>query len=161
MYDLVLNDEGWADANILLKNISKNHNEYKAITYFDLELAIRSGDKRRHELTDQRIRALYGHTTKVKIQKEIKEPPFYLYHGTAISNLKKIKASGLQKMNRHYVHLFPDIKPAKQVALRKTTKVIVLTIQAKDAAASGINFYCESNIWLCDYVPASYIEFKT
>lgn len=157
-YNVVLDNEGWADIDTLLDSIARNHSEYESITYADLVSAINSSEKKRHEIIGKKIRALYGHTIDASIKKTNTIPPDFLYHGTSNNNLKKIKIEGLRKMNRQYVHLSSDIEQATQVALRKTTNPIILKINALQASNSGVFFYKETNVWLCDFVAASFIE---
>ena len=123
--------------------------------------AINSSDKKRHEINDQRIRALYGHTIDTSIERINTIPPIFLYHGTSSNSFKKIKAEGLKKMSRQYVHLSVDIEQANQVASRKTTKPVILKIKAMYAASTWIIFYKETNVWLCDFVPVEFIEIET
>ena len=61
-------------------------------------------------------------------------------------------------MNRQYVHLSANIEQAQQVAIRKTSNPVILKIKATDAANTGIAFYKEDTVWLCDFVPVIFIE---
>lgn len=157
-YQIVLDKDGWGDVEILLKNIAKRHEEYNDIRYIDLVSAINSSDKKRHELKGKRIRALYGHTINILIERTNAVPPILLYHGTSNKNVKKIKVEGLQKMNRQFVHLSSNIEQARQVGFRKTNNPVVLKIKAVEAVENGLVFYKEDSIWLCDYVPPKFIE---
>lgn len=61
---------------------------------------IENSDKKRHELVDGKIRAIYGHSIPKKIVKESTEPPVILYHGTASRFIKSIKDKGLLPKGR-------------------------------------------------------------
>ena len=61
-------------------------------------------------------------------------------------------------MGRQHVHLSVEIEQAKWVATRKTTKPVILKIRAVDATSTGIIFYKETNVWLCDFVSPEFIE---
>lgn len=157
-YNLVLDENGWADINVLLASLQDKHTEFAMINYGDLLTMLKSNPKRRHDLDGQRIRALYGHSIKALVKKEAKEPPLFLFHGTDNHCLELIKVEGLKKMARQYVHLSSDIEQAGLVANRKTKKPVLLKIRATDAALSGIKFYQEDNVWLCDFIPTDFIE---
>lgn len=77
-YNIILDNSGWSDVNTLLTNIAKNHSEYNGIAYVDLISAINSSDKKRHEINEQRIRALYGHTINTSIERLNTIPPFFV-----------------------------------------------------------------------------------
>lgn len=160
-YNILLDNSGWGDVNTLLISIAKHHSEYADVTYADLISAINSSVKKRHEINDQRIRALYGHTINSLIERINAVPPIFLYHGTNSNSLKKIKVQGLKKMTREYVHLSADIEQAKQVASRKTTKPVILKIRSMEAASTGIVFYKETDVWLCNFIPVEFIEMET
>ena len=49
----------------------------------DLKIMIEKSEKKRHELKENKIRALYGHSIPMKIVKEEGVPPKFLYHGTS------------------------------------------------------------------------------
>lgn len=157
-YGLVLDQNGWADIDDLLFSIHKKHPQYALISHKDLASMISSDTKKRHELNERKIRALYGHTIKNIIKKNSTEPPCVLYHGTSSKNVDLIKKEGLKKMERQYVHLSSDPIQAVRVAARKTKTPVLLTIRAKDAFLRGVEFCTEGNVWLCAFVPNEFIE---
>ncbi len=70
--------------------------------------------KRRKSL----IRANQGHSFQVDVEPEKKEPPEYLYHGTAEKYRNSIDEQGLIPKSRLYVHLSSDIETAVKVGSR-------------------------------------------
>lgn len=65
---------------------------------------------------------------------------------------------GLQKMQRHHVHLSGDKITAIRVAERRG-KPIILEIKAGEMHASGYRFYLSDNgVYLTDHVPVNFIE---
>lgn len=124
---------------------------------------IEKSEKKRHEIKENSIRALYGHSILMKIVKEEAIPPKVLYHGTAHNFLSKILNNGLSPMSRQYVHLSEDIKTANLVGKRKDKHPIILVINTENARAEGIKFYLgNEKVWLADSIPSEFIEvFKT
>lgn len=118
-----------------------------------------TSEKKRHEIKDNRIRALYGHSTEEKIAKEISRPPDILYHGTANRFLQSILEHGLVSMERQYVHLSCDRQTAVEVGKRRDDKPVILAVHAAAAWRDGVPFYHgNETIWLADRIPAQYIE---
>lgn len=157
-YNLQLDKEGWVNLSDVL--VSLKHRGFPFVTEHDLVLMIEKSEKKRHQIIDGRIRAVYGHSIKEKIDKTVTEPPFILYHGTVISNIESIRNKGLLAMERQYVHLSADIKTAKLVAGRRQGAIVILVIQAHEAFAGGISFYQEeNNIWLSEPIAPKYINF--
>ena len=156
-YGLVLDDDGWVDIEDLLKALRKKK-KWNKVDVIDLVKIIDESNKKRHEIIDNKIRALYGHSTNKTIIKEKIEPPEFLYHGTARRFLDSIKKNGLTPMKRQYVHLSEDKETAYEVGKRRDSKPVVLKVMAKDAWNNGVAFYLGNDtIWLSDLIPNNYI----
>lgn len=158
LYELELDDEGWASVESILVALRKEQPEWADLCEADLARMIEGSSKRRHEVKDGRIRALYGHSIVNKLKRTPATPPDVLYHGTAPDVVALIKSSGLLPMGRQYVHLSVDEATAVEVGRRKTRKPTILRVLAADAHANGILFY-EGNekVWLADCVPTQFI----
>lgn len=158
LYELELDDAGWVATDALLAALRGERRAWSSLTEADLSAMIAQSDKKRHELRDSRIRALYGHSTPQKLLKEPAEPPAMLYHGTSPDAAKSIKADGLRPMSRQYVHLSADTEMAMQVGRRKADAPIILVVNAGKAHASGVAFYRGNDrVWLADIVPPAFV----
>lgn len=156
-FGLILDEYGWADAYILLSSLNKLYTSIH-LTFQDMEEIVCTDEKGRYEIKDGKIRAVYGHSVKIKIKKKKTKPPEILYHGTTPKAAESILKSELLPMGRQYVHLSIDKETAIKVGERRTDKPVVLKVMAASAYKDGINFYEENNgIWLSDRVPAKYI----
>ncbi|OJW72695.1 MAG: RNA 2'-phosphotransferase [Spirosoma sp. 48-14] len=153
---ITLNEQGWTDVDILLATL--NQRGYR-ITREQLAYLVETNNKKRFAFSqdERQIRANQGHSVEVDLGYIEKQPPQFLYHGTATRFLELIRAEGLKKMNRHHVHLSADEQTAFTVGSRHG-KPIILTIKAGEMAATGYIFYqSENGVWLTDAVPATYI----
>lgn len=158
-YELELDDAGWVDIDALLAALQNHRAVWEGVSEADLQAILAQSDKRRFEIHDGRIRALYGHSVPQKIAKTPTRPPDTLYHGTTQRVLPIILADGLKPMRRQRVHLSCDIPTAEQVARRKGSDIVVLRVDAAAAYAQGIPFYQgNETIWLADSIPAAYLS---
>lgn len=147
-----LDSMGWTDVDLLLEKLH--------ISIEELEYVVVNNKKKRFDLSDDklRIRANQGHSVEVYLDLVPQTPPKVLYHGTATRFLDSIARTGLQKMNRHHVHLSSDIETAKQVGMRHG-KLHVLLINSGAMSETGILFYkTKNNVWLTDSVDVQYIS---
>jgi putative RNA 2'-phosphotransferase len=159
-YELELDENGWVEIDHLIEAL-RTEKKWIDITINDLYKMIDISDKKRHEISNGKIKALYGHTLPNKIKIEEKEPPEILYHGTARRFIEKIKQEGLLPMNRQYVHLSIDKETALIVGKRRDEKPFLLTINSKLAFKNGIKFYKGNDkIWLADCINNKYIQFE-
>ena len=158
LYELELDDEGWVDVEYLLTGL-RQRRRWRNVTFEDLQAVLDLPGKKRYELVNGRIRALYGHSTTSKIRKTPAEPPLVLYHGTAPETAVIILREGLKPMSRQYVHLSVDVETAVHVGSRKAPNPTILKIRAHQAHQQGIPFYEGHDlVWLADTIPAEFIE---
>ena len=154
---VTLDPAGWVAVDELLRGCAAHGH---AISRELLDEIVRTSDKQRFAFSDdrRRIRANQGHSVEVELQHAAAEPPELLYHGTAERNLASIMQHGLQKRERHHVHLSPTPQIAHQVGQRHG-KPVVLRIDARQMHADGFTFYLTpNNVWLVDQVPAKYLS---
>lgn len=158
LYELEIDDEGWTPIEDVLAALWKQREDWSELTEVDLARMIETSSKRRHEIQDDRIRALYGHSIAGKLKKTSAPPPDVLYHGTAPATVPAIESLGLLPMKRQYIHLSVDEATAKEVGRRKAKHPTILRVMAADAHAAGIHFY-EGNekVWLADQMPQEFI----
>jgi putative RNA 2'-phosphotransferase len=158
-YELEPDEEGWVSVGSLLDGLRAGSRRWHNVTEADLVEMVERSDKRRYELRDGRIRALYGHSLPGRLSREPATPPHLLLHGTSRRVLDRILQSGLQPMRRQYVHLSADRATALEVARRKPSPHVVLEIDATAAAEAGVRFYLGNDkVWLADAVPPRFLR---
>ena len=157
-YELELDEYGWVDIQQLLYSLQEQH-VWRHLNESDLHTMIAESEKKRHEIKEGKIRALYGHSIPQKIVKEKSEPPELLYHGTPKRFVDAIMKQGLVPKGRQYVHLSEETKTALQVGKRRDDTPVILLIQAKKAWEDGVSFYHGNEmVWLADKVDSRYIS---
>ncbi|MEL7500811.1 MAG: RNA 2'-phosphotransferase [Planctomycetota bacterium] len=160
LYELELDDEGWVPVAHLLESLRSENESWNAIVENDIAEMIRTSSKRRHEIHDGRIRAIYGHSIQNKLKRRAATPPEILFHGTSPRVVGAIETEGLNPMNRQNVHLSIDKATALEVGKRKSKEPVLLRVRSLEASENGVAFY-EGNekVWLADEVPAQFIDF--
>lgn len=157
--DIILDENGWANVDDLIKGINRAG---KQIDFITLKRIVNENNKQRYSFSDDqiKIRANQGHSIKVDIELEEKIPPESLYHGTAKRFIESIMNMGIQKQSRQHVHLSSDLNTAYSVGKRHG-EPIVLKINSKAMFEDGYKFYISKNmIWLTDLVPVKYISIE-
>lgn len=155
---LQLDTEGWADIDSLISGAAK---EGRILDQATIQTVVNSNDKQRFTLSDDglRIRAVQGHSaTDVNLQHIEKEPPEFLFHGTATRFLESILQQGLIAGSRHHVHLSQDTLTAITVGQRYG-KPVVLKIESLRMYQQGFKFFqAENSVWLTEAVPVNFIS---
>ena len=154
---LKLDQAGWARVSELLAAVNRHGT---SLTLEGLKHVVATNDKKRFAFSEDgsRIRASQGHSLEVDLQYEPQPPPELLYHGTPERFVESIHRTGLNKGQRHHVHLSPDPQTASKVGQRRG-RPVVLIIRSGDMHRSGHQFYLSANgVWLVEHVPAQFIE---
>jgi len=153
---LGLDEQGWASVEELIEACNRSGTP---LTREELEHVVATSDKKRFAFSEDglRIRANQGHSIKVDLGFEPREPPEVLYHGTARRVLESILKEGLIKGARHHVHLSSDAATAAKVGSRHG-KPVVLVVKSGQMHVDGYAFYLSQNgVWLTDHVPSEYL----
>jgi putative RNA 2'-phosphotransferase len=155
---ITLDSAGWTDIELLLRCLDDHGTQ---LTRDRLLAIVASSDKQRFAISEDgaRIRANQGHSLEVELGVPPGEPPEMLYHGTAVRFLDRIRAEGLRRGARQYVHLSVSEEIARRVGERHG-QAVVLKVNARSFHAAGGAFYLSENqVWLIDQVPAVYLQF--
>lgn len=153
--DLKMDDYGFVDLDEFLQKI-KGRFQIDEKLIFEI---VEKSERRRFEIIENKIRALYGHSIPVKL--ELKEDLTIkaLYHGTTPDAASKILKFGLKPMDREWVHFSPTIGIAREVGLRRTPKPVILEIDAEEARKNGVKFYkATDKVYLSGDVEPRYIK---
>lgn len=121
---------------------------------------VNTNDKKRFVFTlhNKKIRATQGHSIDVDLGYKELRPPNILYHGTVNKFMSSIHSNGIQKQNRHHVHLSELYTTASVVGQRRG-KPIIIAINATKMYDDGHKFYkSTNNVWLTDVVPPKYFK---
>ena len=153
---LELDEHGWADVDDLIRRVSRK----RPLDRATLEQIVATDEKQRYSFSadGKLIRANQGHSIPVNVELAELEPPPILYHGTGEKFSASIRAQGLLKKSRLYVHLSSDINTAIKVG-RRHGKPKIFLVDSGKMFADGYKFFRSVNgVWLTEHVPAIYLE---
>lgn len=156
--NLKLDENGWTDVDELITKSKRDSHE--GFTFEELNEIVETNDKKRFIFNEDKtkIRANQGHSIDIDLALKPQQPPEFLYHGTAQSNIDSILEKGIEKRSRQHVHLSQDKETATKVGMRHG-KPIILIIKTQEMFNDRIEFYLSENkVWLTDFVDAKYIS---
>ncbi|MFP3952695.1 MAG: RNA 2'-phosphotransferase [Candidatus Acetothermia bacterium] len=139
------------------KLIEKLQNRWPELSKGNVKEIVEEDSKGRYEITEDRVRALYGHS--IDVEPDLPEVEVdVLFHGTSDSTADRILDQGLKSQTRRKVHLSAREEDAIEVGRRHTPNPTVLKVNAKQAIDAGIKFQRASErIFVTDYVPPRFI----
>jgi len=155
---LDLDPSGWVEVEALL-TACRHHGT--PIERADLDEVVATNEKKRFAFSQdgRRIRASQGHSIEVSLGYTPQSPPGQLYHGTATRFLDSIRQEGLDKRERHHVHLSADVETAEKVGQRHGKPVVLIVLAEAMRCRGHAFFLSENGVWLTEHVPVEFIEF--
>ena len=153
---LALEEGGWVRIDALLAGAARHGHDLEAAA---IDRVLNAPGKQRFETHDGLIRAAQGHSVRVDLGLDPRQPPPVLYHGTVARFLDSIFADGLRPGARTHVHLSASPEIATAVGARRGRPVVLL-IDSAAMDADGHEFFQASNgVWLTEHVPPAFISF--
>jgi putative RNA 2'-phosphotransferase len=151
-----LDENGWTDVAVMINKINQTglHIDFEILKH-----VVDTNPKKRFAFnaTFDKIRANQGHSVDVELGYVAQQPPAVLYHGTSTRVVDAILKNGLEKMDRHHVHLSTDIETALKVGQRHG-KPFIFAIRADEMFQKKYEFYrADNGVWLTDHVPANFL----
>jgi putative RNA 2'-phosphotransferase len=153
-FGLEIDKEGFVDLNELAETIKV---KFSYVNVEFIKNLINTSLKRRFQIKDNRIRALYGHSIVVDILYPQIVPPDKLYHGTTKKAGELILKEGLKPMRRKKVHLSRTPQEAYLIGRRRTKLPVILEIDSIKAYQAGAKFYDAEEVILCNFIPLEFI----
>jgi len=153
--DLHPDQKGFVSLEKVLQALAESR--YSWAEERDIKRLQEMGDRKRFEVKEGKIRALYGHSIDVKVEGKM-EPKSELYHGTSRDSVDPILEEGLKPMGRQFVHLCQNKREAVKIGKRHDPKPVILKIKASSAYEEGVEFYDRGDIILAEHIPPKFIE---
>ena len=156
-HGLALDPEGFVPLDDVLAAIARQRGWAWVRAEHVAEVIARQ-EKRRYEIVDGDIRAIYGHSVDTAISYPAVAPPDRLLHGTARRFVETILREGLRPMSRQYVHLTDDPALARLTGRRRDSNPAILRIEAARAHTAGVVFFqADNGVFLAKTVPPEFI----
>lgn len=154
-FDLELDRHGFGDLEDVVCALNERLGD--PIEAKDVSEAIDAGDRQRYEISDGKIRALYGHSFPVDPGESV-EPPEELFVGVGSRDADRASRSGLHSGRRAFLHLARTFDEAREMGRRAAPEYAVITVHALDAWEDGIDFYDRISLFLSESIPTEFIE---
>ncbi|GEM_PF-71182 len=145
---------GYADLNDVLAALQERT---PSVTMEDIDHLVYEAEKQRFEIANGRIRARYGHSIPIEIDRAPVEPPEFLYQEVSAGDLEFVRREGLVPQDRQYVHLSFDPHREGRQGRRRGPEVVV-RVRAREAHAAGVAFYDCGPTMLTERVPVDFLD---
>jgi putative RNA 2'-phosphotransferase len=152
---LAMDPRGWVDLVALSDVIHERHRWADSNMLVAL---VESDPKKRYEITNDKIRARYGHSVNVDLDHPENTLPS-LYYGANEEEADRILEVGLKSVSQRYVHLSTTPEKAWQVGTFRTGNPKVIQIDSAAAKENGIRMMTvNEDIVLSEPIPSIFLS---
>jgi len=124
----------------------------------EIRAVVTESEKKRFELSAEKVRATYGHSFPVDLGLEPVEPPVELYYGTARDLAQSVLRDGLKPRDRQFVHLSASLEEAEAIAKRRDPAPAIVVVDTRAARHADVAFYRSGPLFLAENVPAQFLS---
>jgi RNA:NAD 2'-phosphotransferase (TPT1/KptA family) len=143
-----MTDDGYVEKVVLA--------DYLNIDVLTLETVALHPAESRFEVSEGLIRARYGHSLELNIERSPSKISQSLFHGTSWQSLPAILARGLQPMTRSHVHLSSNPQDAIETGSRHGRPVLLsVSVEAIDEVVQAAD-----GIWLSNGISPERIQIE-
>ena len=126
----------------------------------EVRAVVTESEKKRFELSEDKVRATYGHSFPVDLGLEPVQPPAELYYGTARDLAQSILRDGLKPRDRQFVHLSASLEEAEAIAKRRDPAPAIVVVDTHAARQAAVAFYRSGPLFLAENVPPRFLSLK-
>jgi len=151
---LQMDSRGWVDLTKLGEVVRSRHRWASKELLIAL---IESDPKQRYEISNDKVRARYGHSVDVELDHQDNKLP-RLYYGASEEEADRILEIGLKSASQRYVHLSTTPEKAWHVATFRTGNPKVIQADAAAAQEAGVKMMTvNEDIVISEMVPCRFL----
>lgn len=152
---LAMDSRGWVSLTRLAEVVMSRHRWASK----DLLIAlVQSDPKHRYEISDDKIRARYGHSVDVELDHPKNMHPM-LFYGASEEEADRILEIGLKSASQRYVHLSTTPEKAWHVATFRTGNPRVIQADAEAAQREGVKMMIvNDDIVISEMIPPIFLR---
>ncbi|MDH7509074.1 MAG: RNA 2'-phosphotransferase [Methanomassiliicoccales archaeon] len=158
-FGLKMDSQGFVSLKDFVNALRTQQRRYHWIRPYHIIAIIETDPKGRYEVSNDMIRATYGHTIELDLKLPTDNTPEKLYYPTTPEEADIILETGLKPSDRKLVHLSKTYKDAVIAGSVRTDSPVILEIDAKKAVEDGIVIQrAGKTVFLVEEVPACYLK---
>jgi len=158
-FELEMDDQGWVDLKLFVKSLQNQSRRNHWIRPHHIIAIIETDPKGRYQVSNNMIRATYGHSIELNLKLPTDNVPDTLYYPTTPEEADIVLETGLKPSDRKMVHLSKTYQDAMNAGKVRTEFPIILEIDAAAAKADGINIgQAGRTVFLAPEIPANYLK---
>jgi len=137
-FGLEMDDQGFINLRDFVNALKNQSKRYHWLRPHHIIAIIETDPKGRYQISNDMIRATYGHSIELNLRLPTENIPDSLYYPTTPEEADILLETGLKPSDRKMVHLSKTYNDALSAGKVRTGEPIILEIDAKRAIEEGI-----------------------
>jgi putative RNA 2'-phosphotransferase len=157
-FDLNMDDQGFVSLRDFINSVKRHNPRYHWLRPHHIIALIETDPKGRYQVSNDLIRATYGHSLNLDLRLPTDNIPGSLFYPATPEEADIILETGLKPSDRKLVHLSKTYADAHKAGTVRTDEPIILVIDTASLISSGIEVQrAARTVYLVKEVPAEYL----
>ncbi len=158
-FELQMDEQGFVSLKEFIAALKRQRERYHWLRPHHIIAIIETDPKGRYQVSNDLIRATYGHSLPLNLNLPTDNIPDTLYYPTTPEESDILLETGLKPSDRKQVHLSKTYNDARTAGKVRTEEPIILAIDAKKAIEDGIVIQrAGRTVFLTLEIPAPYLR---
>jgi putative RNA 2'-phosphotransferase len=158
-FNLEMDDQGFVNLRDFVRALQTHQKRFHWVRPHHIIAVIETDPKGRYQVSNESIRATYGHTIELDLRLPTDNIPEELYYPTTPEEADIILETGLKPSDRKMVHLSKTYGDAMNAGKVRTDDPIILAIDVEKAITDGYSVgRAGRTVYLAKEIPAEYLR---
>lgn len=158
-FGLEMDEQGFVDLRQFVDAMRSQSRRNHWIRPHHIIAIIETDPKGRYQVSNDLIRATYGHSIELNLRLPTDNIPGRLYYPTTPEEADIVLETGLKPSDRKMVHLSKTYADAFNAGKVRTEQPVILEIDAEAAISDGLVIQqAGRTVFLADEIPATYLK---
>lgn len=158
-FGLEMDEQGFVNLRELIRALQRHQRRFHWVRPHHIIAVIETDPKGRYQVSNESIRATYGHTIELDLRLPTDNIPEELYYPTTSEETDIILETGLKPSDRKMVHLSKTYMDAMNAGLVRTDEPVILAVDVEKAIQDGYQVQkAGRTVFLAREIPPEYLR---
>lgn len=158
-FNLDMDEQGFVDMREFVSALKQRNDRYHWLRPHHIIAVIETDPKGRYQISNNEMRATYGHSIDLELNLPTNNIPEELYYPTTPEEVDIILETGLKPSDRSMVHLSKTYEKAVEAGQVRVDSPVILAIDTEEAIQAGFEIQeAGKTVYLAKEIPPEYLS---
>lgn len=158
-FGLTMDDQGFVSLRDFVSGLKGHNRRFHWVRPHHIIAMIETDPKGRYQISNDLIRATYGHSIELDLNLPTENVPDILFYPTTQEEADILLETGLKPSDRKMVHLSKTYEDAMSAGLVRTDDPVILAIDTRGTREAGYEIQkAGKTVYLVEEVPPEYLR---